>query len=74
MWYDRDTDYCIIEPLATDPDYRRMGLGKAVVLEGIRRCAVLGVKVAYVGSEQEFYYRTGFKPLQASRWWEKDNY
>ena len=33
-----------IEPVATDPDYRRLGLGKAAVMECIRRCALLGAK------------------------------
>ncbi|MCX7709728.1 MAG: GNAT family N-acetyltransferase [Clostridia bacterium] len=71
MWYDPNTDYAIVEPVATDPDYRRMGLGKAVVLEGIRRCGEMGGKVAYVGSGQQFYYAIGFKPLLENRWWKK---
>lgn len=43
-----------VEPVATDPDYRRMDLGKAAVLEGIRRCGELGAEVAYVGSVKDF--------------------
>ncbi len=42
MWYDKKAGFAVIEPVATDPDYRRMGLGRAVVLEGIRRVGTRG--------------------------------
>ena len=61
MWYDPATAYALVEPVATDPDYRKLGLGKAAVLEGIRRCGALGATQAYVGSSQQFYYQIGFK-------------
>ncbi|UCB42324.1 MAG: GNAT family N-acetyltransferase [Dehalococcoidales bacterium] len=73
MWFDPNTDYAIVEPMATDPDYRLMGLGKAVLLEGIRRCGEMGAKIAYVGSSQQFYYRCGFRPLLKNRWWRKES-
>lgn len=44
-----------IEPVATDPDYRRMGLGRAAALECVRRCADLGATVVFVESAQPFY-------------------
>ncbi|MEO3946465.1 GNAT family N-acetyltransferase [Gorillibacterium sp. CAU 1737] len=69
MWYLPGTDYALVEPVATDPDYRRMGLGRAAVLEGVRRCAALGAKFAYVGSSQTFYYRIGFRPSATDTWW-----
>lgn len=71
MWYDRETDYAIVEPVATDPGFRRRGLGRAVVHEGIRRCGQLGAKVAYVGSGQQFYYAIGFQAWLENHWWEK---
>lgn len=71
MWYEPGTDYCLVEPVATDPDYRRKGLGKAAVLEGIKRCAGLGAKRAYVGSDQQFYYSIGFRPLPQYTFWLK---
>lgn len=70
MWYDPSTDFALVEPVATDPKYRKMGLGKAAVLEGIRRCKKLGAKVAYVGSSQQFYYSIGFAPVINETWWE----
>lgn len=70
MWYEPGTEYAIVEPVATDPDYRLMGLGKAAVLEGVIRCGKLGAKRAYVGSSQQFYYNIGFCPAAAGTWWE----
>lgn len=71
MFYEPTHKYAYVEPVATDPDYRRMGLGKAAVLEGIRRCNVLGATVAYVGSDQEFYQALGFKKVFNNECWVK---
>ncbi len=68
-WYRPEDTYCYIEPVATDPDYRRMGLGKAVVHEAIRRCGMLGAKQAIVGSEQPFYFSIGFFPIETMTYW-----
>jgi len=70
MWYDKNTEYALVEPVATDPAHRKLGLGKAAVLEGIKRCGQLGAKQAYVGSSLQFYYQIGFHPLPASIFWE----
>ncbi|TFG67032.1 MAG: GNAT family N-acetyltransferase [Anaerolineales bacterium] len=72
MWYEPVNRIAYVEPVATDPDYRRMGLGKAAVLEGIRRCGALGAQVAYVGSDQEFYKSIGFTVLYKSICWLKE--
>ncbi len=69
IWYVPENRLTYVEPVATDPDFRRMGLGKAVVLEGIRRTVPLGSEVAWVGSEQKFYEAIGFtKSYQAEAW------
>jgi ribosomal protein S18 acetylase RimI-like enzyme len=70
MWYDPKAGYAVIEPVATDPDYRRMGLGKAAVLEGIRRAGALGARIAFVGSSQQFYYSIGLRPFSTASIWE----
>lgn len=69
MWYDPAADFAIVEPVATDPAYRRMGLGRAAVLEGVRRCFALGAKRAFVGSSQQFYYSIGFRPYATATAW-----
>jgi len=48
-----------------------MGLGKAAVLEAIRRSGVLGARQAVVGSSLQFYYNIGFYPIHTETWWEQ---
>lgn len=71
MWYDPEAGYAVVEPVATDPAFRRRGLGKAAVLEGIRRVGALGAKLAFVGSSKQFYYSIGFRPYASSAVWKK---
>lgn len=69
MFYEPQHRFAMVEPVATDPAYRRLGLGKAAVLEGIRRCGALGATVAYVGSDQQFYRSIGFTEVYNSECW-----
>ncbi len=71
MWQDAACKSALVEPVATDPAYRRLGLGRAAVLEGLRRCKQLGATRAYVGSSQQFYYSIGFRPFATATWWRK---
>ncbi len=70
-WYEPEKRIAYVEPVATDPDYRRKGLGRAAVLEGVRRCALEGATCAYVGSDQPFYLAIGFELLYTARCWER---
>lgn len=69
MWYDSEAGFAVIEPVATDPEYRKRGMGKAAVLEGIKRVAVLGAKKVLVGSSQQFYYSIGMRPYKTATKW-----
>ena len=70
MWPVPGSTACMVEPVATDPDYRRMGLGTACVFESIRRCAAEGATIAYVGSDQKFYLSMGFEVCgRTIAWW-----
>ena len=69
MWYDTDSKFSIIEPVCTDPHYRRLGLGKEAVLEGLRRVQALGAEYALVGSDQQFYYSIGLEPYIEGTFW-----
>jgi predicted N-acetyltransferase YhbS len=71
IWFVAANGLTYVEPVATDPDYRRMGLGKGVVLEGIRRTIPLGAEVAWVGSDQEFYEALGFRQSYRETAWVK---
>jgi len=70
IWYKPGELYCYIEPVVTDPDYQKKGIGKAVVLEAVKRVGELGAKQAWVGSDKQFYYNIGFYPVQTSTYWE----
>ncbi len=69
LWFDPVNRLGYVEPVATDPDYRRLGLGTAAVLEGIRRCGELEATAAYIGSNRPFYLAMGFKVLYTSNCW-----
>lgn len=69
MWFEAVNKIAYVEPVATDPDFRRVGLGKAAVWEGIRRCAFLGATAVFVGSDLEFYRRIGFTKRFDSNCW-----
>lgn len=69
LWFDPVNRFGYVEPVATDPNYRRKGLGTAAVLEGIRRCGELGATVAYVGTDMPFYLAMGFKKLFTLNCW-----
>ncbi len=71
QWFEAVNKFGYVEPVATDPDYRRMGLGKAAVLEGIRRSGELGADVAYVGVDKQFYLAIGFRILYVQQCWIK---
>jgi GNAT superfamily N-acetyltransferase len=71
MWFDKKCKNALVEPVATEPAYRKMGLGKAAVLEGVKRCGELGAINAFVGSSQQFYYSIGFRPYATSTWWKE---
>lgn len=70
LWYAPGEDYAYVEPVATDPEYRKRGLGKAAIYEALFRAKNLGAKEAFVVSSQQFYYNIGFKPIATETWWE----
>ena len=69
FWIVPEQSYGMIEPLAVDSDFRRMGLARACVWEGVRRCRELGAETIYVGSDLPFYLSLGFQVLYRSRPW-----
>jgi len=69
LWYTKGSPTVFIEPVVTDPDYQRMGLGKAVLYEALKRCVKLGAESAVVLSSIQFYFNIGFRPNSTSTWW-----
>jgi len=72
MWYEPVHSIAYVEPVATDPDYRRMGLASAAVLEGIRRCGEQGATVAYVGAIRPIYLSIGFRQIYNCSAWQRE--
>jgi GNAT superfamily N-acetyltransferase len=71
MFYEPTNRFAYVEPVATAPEFRRQGLGKAAVLEGIRRCGILGATAAFVGNDLPIYRAVGFEKVYISECWLK---
>lgn len=71
MWYDQANRIGMLEPVGTNPNFRRMGLARAVITEGLNRIADEGAIKAYVGSDQDFYKAIGFKVDYQHNIWAK---
>lgn len=71
MWYDEFNKIGILEPVGTIPNFRKKGLGRAVVEEALKRIAKEGAIKVYVGSGQDFYTNIGFRKEYKNNIWEK---
>lgn len=75
VWFDDVTRVGSFEPVGTAPEYQRLGLGKAVMYEGLHRLQRIGAEMAFVGSGSEgayaFYTSIGFDRLDISEMWTK---
>jgi len=68
MWLDEVNGYAYLEPLATVPDYRRLGLATVALTEGMKKTQALGATYCF-GGEREFYTALGFETIcQRERW------
>ncbi len=70
LWHLPGSKVAYIEPVATDPLYRKKGLAKAALFEAINRVRRMGAEKIIVGSSQQFYYNIGFAPHTTETWWE----
>ena len=55
FWPDAELSLAQFEPVGTDPDFQRMGLGRAVILEAIRRLEQSGIAHARVMTNGDNY-------------------
>ena len=76
IWYDEMNHIAKFEPVGTHPDHRKKGLGRAMLLDGLKRLKNLGVETAYVDTGGEdnlnFYRSAGFNPININRPWYKE--
>jgi mycothiol synthase len=67
IWTEPVNRVGLFEPVGTHPDFQRMGLGKAVMAEGLRRFKEEGMRSAIVGAEHDkpaalgLYQALGFR-------------
>jgi mycothiol synthase len=68
-WHDAASRTGLFEPLGTSPAHRRLGLGRAVMMEGLRRLRALRTETALVTAFSEnraaagLYESVGFRTL-----------
>ena len=76
VWYDEETGIGMFEPVGTHPDYQRFGLGREMLIEGLRRLKTIGARHAYVDSagddRKSFYNSAGFITYDRERIWKKE--
>jgi len=72
MWHDAMNRIGILEPVGTLPRYRKMGLAREVIYEGIRRVAALGAQKIIVGGGQKYYQSIGFEKSHMCYGWTRN--
>ena len=72
MWYDQRNRIGILEPVGTIPQYRRMGLGRASIMQLANQVKREGGIKVYVGSGEDFYRRLGFQAKGMYGVWVKE--
>jgi len=71
MWYDERNRYAYLEPLATVPKYRRMGLAAIALTEAMKKTKTLGATYCF-GGMGDFYTAIGFETICNRELWKKD--
>ncbi len=78
VWIDTETRLGLFEPVGTHPDYHRMGLGRAIMQEGLRRLQARGMRSAIVSTFEDnlaaikLYESAGFQIINKLGTYEKD--
>jgi GNAT superfamily N-acetyltransferase len=76
LWFDDTLRTVDIEPMGTDAPHRQRGLGKALLLEGLRRAQLLGATRAYVSSygpaAHALYASVGLETVEHMIGWRRD--
>lgn len=74
-WHDPVARTLVLEPVGARPEFRRLGLSRALIMETLRRGQELGANRAYVNSEHSaepanaLYRSCGFETISGYQWW-----
>ena len=75
IWKDIDNNLGYFEPVGTDPNFQKKGLGKAILNEGMKRLKEMNIKRACVGAYEDerkaFYNSSGFTERVLHRPWKR---
>jgi len=71
MWYDKRNKYAYLEPLATVPKYRRLGLATIALTEAMKKTKALGAKYCF-GGGGAFYTAIGFEAVCNRELWGRE--
>lgn len=70
MWVEQQNKYAYLEPLATVPEYRRMGLAAIALTEAMKKSIKDGAAYCF-GGTGEFYHIYGFDTVGYRDIWER---
>ncbi len=71
MWFDEKNKYAYLEPLATVPEHRRMGLATAALTVSMKKTKELGAAYCF-GGVPDFYTAIGFETICHREMWKKE--
>jgi len=72
MYYDKRNKYAYLEPLATAPQYRRLGLATIALTEAMKKTKMMGATYCF-GGWGEFYPSIGFETICYAELWERED-
>ena len=71
-WFDDLNQYLYLEPLATIPKYRRLGLATIALMDVMKESKVRGACYCFGGGTQDFYPSIGFEHTHTRHLWRKN--
>ena len=75
VWFDKGLSLAEFEPVATVPDFRKLGLGTAIIQEACNRLKAMGCQILSVQSWSEsvpanrLYEGAGLEPKAVKNYW-----
>ncbi len=72
FWYDDYNRLGLLEPLGVHPEHRRLGLGRELLFDALRRLKPKGaLRMPMTGGFDPFYVGVGFRELRTAHRWNR---